>query len=86
MSPVWASDRPATPSAMIVDVVVVVNIVDGGDIRDPRIADIHVAEITAAYSVPRNERLTKSQRAPAEASTESEADVRTPARAAKPGD
>ena len=86
MRTVWASDRPATPSAVIVDVVVVVNIVDGGDVRDPRIADVHVAEITAAHSVPRDERLTKSQRAPAKASAESEAEVHTPARAAKPGD
>jgi hypothetical protein len=71
---------------MIVAVVVVVNIVEGGDIRDPRVADVHVAEITAAHSVPWDERLTKSQWAPTKASTESEAEVRTPARAAKPGD
>jgi hypothetical protein len=71
---------------MIVDVVVVVNIVDGGDVRDPRIADVHVAEITATHSVPRDERFTVSKWAPAKASTESEAEVHTPAWAAKPCD
>src|SRR5205085_6342760 len=72
--------------AVIVDEVVVVNIVNSSDIRDPRVADVHVPKIAAAHSVPWDERLTKSKRAPAETSAESEAEVRTPARPAKPGD
>ncbi len=54
------------------------------DIHDPRVADVHAAEVAKASAIPWEERLTEAQRAPSETS-QGEAEVDTPARAAKPG-
>ena len=54
------------------------------DVHDSRIADVHAAEVPEPSAIPRVERLTPAQRAPSQSAAESEAEVRAPARAAKP--
>jgi len=74
--------RTALPGT-IVQVIVVVDIVD---VRNARVGDVNVVEVAAARSIPRNERFTESQRTPAKAAAETEAEVHAPARSAKPRD
>jgi len=75
----------AVPRA-IVQVVVVINIVDVRDVGNPGVGDVHAIEVAAACAIPRNERLTEPQRAPAKAPTETESEVDAPSRPAKPCD
>lgn len=56
---------------------------------DTSIAEVHVAEISAAYAIPRVERFSEAQRGPAEAATQAEAKsteakAYTPARTTEP--
>src|SRR5262249_38227916 len=55
------------------------------DVHDTRIRNVHAAEVAEAAVIPRVERFTPAQRAPAESAAETEAEVDTPSGAAKPG-
>src|SRR5947207_6689664 len=71
----------AVPCAMMIIVI----IGDDVDVRDPRIADVDSAEVTAAAAIPRHKRLTKSQRAPAIRRSAAESNTDSPAATTKPG-
>jgi len=75
-------------AGVIIDVGVVVNVRDIGDVRDPCVRYVHVVEVTAAHAVPRNVRLPVSQRAPAiaPAETAAETDADAPVAAPEPRD
>jgi hypothetical protein len=62
-----------TASARTVIVVVII-VGDVRDIGDVRVVDVHVAEISAADAIPRKERFTPAQRAPAPAAAEAESE------------
>jgi hypothetical protein len=64
--------------------VAVVDVVNVRDVCDARVGDIHAIEITAAYAIPRNVSFTETQRAPAKAAPETNANA--PTAAAKPCD
>lgn len=68
-------------------VSVVIKIVgDVPNIRDARISDVDVREVTPAPSVPGEERLTKAERAPAESATKAKSKGDSPSRTTKPCD
>src|SRR5260370_11555962 len=46
--------------------IVVIKVVQRIYVRDPRIRDVHVAEIISAGVIPRTERFAESQREPAD--------------------
>src|SRR5207247_10318792 len=75
--------RVAFSTWVAIDESVVVN-VRYVDIRDPGIGDVDAIEIAATHSIPRNERLTESKRAPSVAIATAEAESQTPARPAEP--
>jgi hypothetical protein len=56
------------------------------DVRDARVRDIHIPEITPAHVIPREERLAEAQRAPAKSTTITKSETGTPATPAPPGD
>jgi hypothetical protein len=69
-------------SAMPPSVHIVIIVGDVRDVHDPRVRDVHVAEVAASVTVPGIERLTESQRTPTYATAESEA--HSPSRTAEP--
>ncbi len=73
-------------SRAVVNEVVVIDIRNVRDISDTRIGDVHLIEETAAHAEPWDERFTKSQWAPTEASAETESEAGSPTRAAEPRD
>src|SRR5581483_6248670 len=79
---VWKRASINTPRAWPVVIVVIV-IRDIGDVHDPCVADVYIAEVTSSHAVPGEERFPIPERAPAKASAESERD--TPVRTAEPG-
>jgi len=92
----WRGSKSAWPVHVRVERIrslrVIVEIIgDVVDVRDPRIGNVHVVEISTASAVPGIERFTKSQRAPAKAhsaptTTKSETPAPTPSPAAIPAD
>jgi hypothetical protein len=84
LATVQAASAWIAHSRAVVNEVVVIDIRNVRDIGDARIGDIHPIEVTAARAIPRDERLTKSQRAPTEASAETESKAGSPTRATEP--
>src|ERR1051326_4456711 len=69
---------------MIINVRIIINIRDV-DIRDMGVRDVHPVEVAAADSIPGNERLTESERAPAiAAEAATKANANSPSGPAKP--
>src|ERR1700691_5852693 len=54
------------------------------EVCDPRVAEVDVAEVTAADAIPRKERFPEAQRTPAESGSESKPETEAPTRPAKP--
>jgi hypothetical protein len=70
---------------------VVKSVVEGIDVRNPRVVNVHVAEIAPSGAIPGDKRFAESERAPSEASAVSKANSAkansdTPARTAVPAD
>ena len=56
------------------------------DVDDPRIPNVHVAEVVPASAIPRIERLTPTERAPTISATTTETQAHAPSRSAEPCD
>jgi hypothetical protein len=59
-------------------------IVEAVDVIDPRVVNIHSAEVTPSGVVPGTERFSPTERAPSEPAAETEAESNAPAWTAEP--
>jgi hypothetical protein len=66
--------REAIVKSVVVDV----------DVRNARVVNVHVAEVAPSRAIPGDKRLSKSQRAPSEASAKADAKTKAPAATAVP--